>query len=90
MPTAPPAPVSTNAGPRTIIDTPSSIRVTGSPVAGSMTGSPSSSSSYDVTRPVPEMVARRSSLTVSAWQLVQVFAPPVPRARAQIGATWFG
>jgi hypothetical protein len=64
--------------------------VTGWPLTGSITGSPIRSSSYDTSRPVPASVARRSSFAVSAWQVVQVFAPPAPRLRVQIGWMWSG
>ncbi len=88
MPTALPAIVSTSGTPRTISGTPSRIWICGRPVTLSITGSPTSSSSYEVTRPVPEVVARRSSAAGSLWQLMQVASPPLAvRERVQIGAT---
>ena len=76
----------TRAAPRWITGTPSSMRVTGWPFASS-SGSPSINSSYDTNRPVPATLARRSSLTGSLWQVVQVFAP---RSRVHNGCTCSG
>ena len=82
--------VSTSAAPRTISGTPSSMRTCGKPVVASITGSPTSSSSYELSRPVPEVVARRSSLAGSVWQLMQVLAPATPRERVHSGWMWSG
>ena len=84
MPTALPPIVSTSGTPRTTSGTPSRTSICGRPVTESITGSPTISSSYDVTRPVPDVVARRSRRAGSVWQLMQVLAP---RLRVQIGAT---
>jgi hypothetical protein len=79
--------VSTSAGPRTIMSSPSSILVIGRPVTGSSAGSPSMISWYDSMRPVPVMDALRSSLSGSLWHPVQVFAP---RFSVKSGATCVG
>jgi hypothetical protein len=75
--------VSTSAASRTMTGTPSSMRVTGRPVTASSTGRPSISDSYDATRPVPAVVALRSSLAGSVWQPVQVLR--TPRSRVHSG-----